>query len=158
MSNVAKWLGCFVLFCGSYLFALEPTDRVAIEQVIQDYTDAWNFRGGKGYANKYAENADFINIFGMKFSGRAEIEKRHMHILQTFLKDSRFEVLQTELREVQPGLVLATVYWRTHGYRNPGTDLSKSGTVREGIFSHVFVHNEGQWLIAMTQNTLKPEL
>src|ERR1700722_11262578 len=85
-------------------FALEDTDRSAIEGVIQDYTDAWNLRGGKGFGDHFTEDADFVNIFGMYFTGRSEIESRHIKILQTFLKDTVLEVLDLHLREVQSGL------------------------------------------------------
>lgn len=134
-------------FCS--LAALTTEDQNAIQQAIQKYTSAWNQNQGKGFANDFAENADFINIFGMVFSGRTEIEERHVQILQTFLKGSILEIQDVKLREIQPGVVSAIVKWNITGFH-----ISSSPSEREGIFSHLFVYRNGSWTIEMTQNTL----
>jgi hypothetical protein len=83
----------------------------------------------------------------VKFSGREEIETRHIHILQTILKDSKMEILRTYLREVQEGLVIATIYWQVKGFK-------VGESVRDGIFTQVFVRQGGKWEITSSQNTL----
>lgn len=145
-----------ILFISSSLSALEQADRQAIQEVIQDYTDSWNQRACKGFGNGFTEDADFVNIFGMHFKGKAEIEKRHIQIMQNFLKDSSLEILNTQLREAQPGVVIALVRWRCHGFRNPRADLSKPGETREGVFTQVFIHPGSKWEITASQNTLIP--
>ena len=111
---------------------------------------------GKGFADGFTEHADFVNIFGMHFVGRAEIEARHVAILQTLLKDSTLEILEIKLREVQPGLVVAIVRWQVEGFRSPHTDLTQPGVTRRGIFSHLFIQVAERWQITATQNTLIP--
>lgn len=135
-------------------FALEPADQDAIHTVIQTYTHAWNALGCKGFADGFTEDADFVNIFGMKFTGKEEIEERHVKILQTFFKGSKLEILATQLREVQPSFVIATVPWRLHGFRAPGSDNTLPGEVRDGIFTQVFIKSKDTWKITASQNTL----
>lgn len=153
----------FTAFCIASLcyfhgaLALEQADRMAIEKTVQDYTEAWNERDCRGFGDHYSEIGDFVNIFGMKFSGRAEIEKRHVDIMKSFLKGSKMETLNMSVREVNPGLVIANVFWRVHGFRTPGSDLSSPGETREGVFTHVFVQQHGKWEITASQNTLKPK-
>ncbi len=146
----------FLVFSSSFISSLEPVDQWAIEEVIKGYTDSWNQQGGKGFANGFTEDADFVNIFGMHFSGKTEIEKRHIQIVQTFLKDSLLEIQNLQLREVQPGLVIALVRWKISNYRSPRSDMSKPGEIREGIFTHVFIHSDKKWEITASQNTLVP--
>jgi uncharacterized protein (TIGR02246 family) len=149
------WIRVLFLFSGLSLnsaFALEHADQSAIQNIIQEYTVSWNQKGGKGFA----EDADFVNIFGMHFSGKAEIEKRHIQILQSFLKGSTLEILDSSLREVQPGLVVALVKWKLLGYKNPPSHPDQSTTVREGIFTQIFIQSENNWIITASQNTLKP--
>ena len=146
---------CFLCFATSG-FSLELSDQKEIQAVIADSTRAWNISGGRGYGEGYTEDADFVNIIGMHFSGNKLIEKRHVHILETFLKDSKFEVNTVQLREIQPNIVMAFVNWTVHGFRTPGSDPNLMGTVRSGIFSHVFVKDQGKWKIAASQNTLLP--
>lgn len=62
-------------------YSLEENDRAAIHEAIKDYVESWNHRGGKGFGNDFTEDADFVNIVGMHFSGKAEIEFRHIQIL-----------------------------------------------------------------------------
>lgn len=138
-------------------WALESADRSAIQGVIQGYADAWNLRQGRGFADGFAEDADFVNIFGMKFTGRDEIEERHINVITTLFKGSTFEVLYTQFREVRPGLVIASVHWKLDGFRNPGSDLNLPGETREGIFTQVFIRSNQKWEITASQNTLKPK-
>jgi uncharacterized protein (TIGR02246 family) len=142
----------FLLFHS--LSALEKGDEQAISAIIDQYADAWNHHAGKGFGEGFAQDADFVNIFGMHFSGREEIELRHIKILETFLKDSKLEILSSQLREIHPGLVIALVRWKIDGFRQPGSDLP--GVIREGIFTQIFAHDPNRWEIVASQNTLIP--
>jgi uncharacterized protein (TIGR02246 family) len=139
------------------LFAIEQEDRFAIQTIIQDYIIAWNEQEGRGFANDFSEDADFVNVVGMCFSGREEIEQRHIKILQSFLKGSQFELVNLKLREVQVGLIIALVHWRLEGYRNLTSDENEPTETREGIFTHVFVQFDKTWKIVASQNTLIPK-
>lgn len=136
------------------VFSLEKSDRNEIQEVIKNYTDSWNLRGGKGFGDGYTQDADFVNIFGMVFSGKAEIEERHIQILRTFLEGSNLEIVDSQLREAQPGLVIALVRWKLTGYRAPGSTANKTPEGREGIYTHVFIKSDKKWKIAASQNTL----
>ena len=146
---------CFVYL--NSVFALETADQTVIQEIITNYAKAWNDQAGKGFGDGFAEDADFVNIFGMHFSGKAEIEVRHIKILQAFLKDSKMTILSAKLREVQPGLVIALVKWKVDGFRQPGSDMRLPGVTREGIFTQVFLLRDHQWEIVASQNTLIPE-
>ena len=149
------FLRIFLFLCFS-LNAFEQADRTAIYDAIQVYADAWNYHGGKGFGDSFTEDADFVNIFGMNFIGRNEIEERHLKIIQTLFKGSFLEIQDVKLREAQPGLVIALVSWKLEGFRNPGSDMSKPGVTRDGIFTQVFINRDKKWLITASQNTLKP--
>lgn len=133
------------------MFALDANDHHDIKQIIEHFTNAWNYNGGQGSADYYAEDADFVNIFGTVFSGKQEIETRHIKIHETFLKGSLFEVIDLKLREAKPHVVIAHVYWEVSNVQKPGKD-SLNETMR-GVFTHVFLKNHGSWEITATQNT-----
>lgn len=150
-----NWFFTFIILGSSFgsLSALEKEEDDAIRNVVSSYIESWNEKGCVGFADGYTEDADFVNIFGMVFSGNEEIENRHTKILQTIFKGSTFELLDLSLREVQAGLVIALVKWRLHGFRKPGSDVTE---VREGIITNVFIDQGGRWMITASQNTLIP--
>lgn len=158
MSSLSKVLLSLICFCVCLnpLFALEEADKTAVLAIVQGYTEAWNQHGGRGFGEGFSEDADFVNIYGMHFSGKKEIEERHIAILSRFLKGSLLIVQDIRLREVHPGLIVALVCWKLDGYRAPGEDISVHGELREGIFTQVFVKGEQNWQITASQNTLKP--
>lgn len=142
---------CFsLLFILSFtsLFALNTGDRNEIDQIVEHFSHTWNDCKGTGFGDYYAQDADFVNIFGMAFSGKEEIEVRHVKILETFLKGSIFEVLETRIREAKPEVVIALVYWKVTNIQKPGQEEMN------GIFTHTLVKNNGSWEIASSQNTL----
>jgi uncharacterized protein (TIGR02246 family) len=152
-----KWiLALLCVFSIHSAFALQDADQQAIQDVISGYTDAWNLNEGIGFADGFTEDADFVNIYGMHFSGKDEIESRHQQILQTFLKGTTLEIISTELREVNPDLVIALVRWRVTGFGNSFAKMVGVEQILEGIFTQVFINTGDQWLITASQNTLVP--
>jgi len=139
-----KYLSLFFVLSFTSLFALDTSDRMAIDKIVEHLTHAWNECEGKGFADYYTQDADFVNIFGTAFVGKQEIENRHVKILATIFKGSQFEVLETRLREVKPDVVIGQVYWEVTNAPKP----------MRGIFTHTFVKNNGDWEITSTQNTL----
>lgn len=140
------------LLLGSSAFALDTADRNAINTIVAHFTDAWNLHEGKGSADYYAEDADFINIFGTAFSGKQEIEDRHVKIHEAFLKGSKFEVTELKLREAKPGIVIAQVYWNVSAIPKNGAGSTQD--TMKGIFTHTIIKNNSQWEVVSTQNTL----
>ena len=157
MSYFLKICGFSVFVFGfcAFLGALEEADQSAILAVINSYTHAWNQKAGKGFGDGFTEDADFVNVFGMHFKGKAEIEDRHLQILQTFLKGSSLKIMDTKVREAKPGVAIALVHWSLDGYCNPFCD--KPSEVREGLFTHVFIKVNNEWKITASQNTRMPK-
>lgn len=157
-SFMFKFLSIYFSFflCFHSLTALEKGDEQAIRTIIEHYTEAWNQHAGEGFGEGFAQDADFVNIFGLHFSGKEEIEVRHIKILNSFLKDSKLKIMNIQLREIQPGVVIAWVRWNLDGFRQPGSDIKLPGVSRDGIFTQIFVRHENLWEITASQNTLTP--
>ena len=52
--------------------------RSQIANVVDGLTESWNRHDMEAYAAQFAEDADFVNVIGMHWRGRAEIEARHV--------------------------------------------------------------------------------
>lgn len=150
-----KFLSLFLLLVFSAsAFALNPEENKEINQIIEHFTNAWNHHEGHGSADDYTQDADFVNIYGMVFSGKEEIEARHIEIHQAFLKGSIFEVIDSKFREVMPNVVIALVYWKVSNVQKPGKESPHNAM--KGVFTHVLLKSQNRWEITASQNTLIP--
>lgn len=141
-----------LLSVSSSVFALNSKDKETINHIVDHFTNVWNAPEGRGFADYYAHDADFVNLFGTAFSGKQEIEARHIKILETFLKGSTFEVTDLRLREAAPDIVIVHVYWKVSNIQVPGKDPLNE--TMKGIFTHVFLRNNNDnWEIIASQNT-----
>jgi uncharacterized protein (TIGR02246 family) len=125
--------------------------QVKIFSIVKALSDSWNSHDMAEYAAQFTEDADFVNVVGMHWRGRAEIEARHIDIHRTIFRNSRLQTLGTSLRPLAHGVVLAHIHWEMTGHEAPpGVPLS---AVRRGVITGVFVERNGQWLISAFQNT-----
>jgi uncharacterized protein (TIGR02246 family) len=137
------------------LFALDARDRQDIEDIVNHFADAWNNNQGNGIADDYAQDADFVNIAGMAFSGKQEIQQVHNQFHKTSAKGSNFQITNLKIREVKPDVAIVHVNWTLSNIQTPGQQRANPGTMK-GIFTHVLVKNNGKWEIQSSQNTLQP--
>jgi uncharacterized protein (TIGR02246 family) len=81
---------------------------VVASDVLHRLDDAWNAADAARFAAEFADDADLVNIFGVHFSGRAEIERRIRTIFDTIYKGSTHRSRTLELaRYLSPDTVLA---------------------------------------------------
>jgi hypothetical protein len=60
---------------GSASGAGQNSDQAPIRQTVMRLQEAWNRHDMKAFANLFAEDADFVNVAGAWWKGRAEIEE-----------------------------------------------------------------------------------
>jgi uncharacterized protein (TIGR02246 family) len=132
----------------------EPTAeaKAEITQVVAALSDSWNRHDMASYAAQFTEDADFVNVIGMHWRGRPEIEARHEDVHRTIFRNSTLRTLDHSMRLLNPGVVLAHIRWEMTGHESP-PGAPFSANVRHGIITGVFVQQEGRWLIAAFQNT-----
>ena len=65
-----------------------------IEKVLAALPESWNRHDMVAYASYFTDNADFINILGMHWRGRAAIEAQHINIHKTIFRNSQLQALE----------------------------------------------------------------
>ncbi len=122
-----------------------------IEKVLTALTESWNRHDMAAFGALFAEDADFVNVLGMHWHGRPEIEARHADVHRTIFRHSKLRTLEHSLRPLGPGVVLAHVRWEMTGHESlPGIPFAE---VRQGMITGVLVEQEGRWRIAAFHNT-----
>jgi uncharacterized protein (TIGR02246 family) len=124
--------------------------RQAIDRLVQSMATAWNKHDVQAYAEHFAEDADFTNVFGILVHGRAAIERSHASIFRTMFRDSRLTVEKTSVRFHAPNLASVDVRWSMVGARDPqGMEWPE----RYGLISAVAVQSAGgSWSFAVFHN------
>ena len=130
---------------------LTPKVQAEIFTVVKALTDSWNTHDMATYAAQFAEDANFVNVLGMHWRGRSEIEARHADVHRTIFRNSTLRTLNCSLRPLTPDVVLAHIQWEMTGHEAPPG--VKFEAVRHGLITGVFVEQNGRWLISAFQNT-----
>lgn len=130
--------------------SVQPSDESAIRQIPARFEVAWNQHDMKALASLFAEDADFVNVAGVWWKGRREIEQAHVQTHATMFKDSTLRVGEVKVRFLKPDVALVHVHWNLSGDTGPD---GAARSPRSGIMSQVVVKQHGVWLVASAQNT-----
>ena len=120
------------------------------EDVAAAFADAWNRHDMDDFAALFSEDANFVNVVGMWWKNRPEIEAAHRATHKTMFRDSRLEGVAASVVELSPGLASVHYRWTLTGASAP--DGSPAGT-REGILLLVLKKEQLGWRIKVAQNT-----
>jgi uncharacterized protein (TIGR02246 family) len=132
--------------------------EAALRKLVAEQNEAWNRQDAAAWSKDFAPDAEFINIVGTVFSGRAEIEKRHASIFGTLFKGSRSEVTVSKLRFLGADVAVVDMEHRVTGYAGlpPGVQATEPGVLRTRM-RYVLTKAGGSWRIVAGQNTdVKP--
>jgi uncharacterized protein (TIGR02246 family) len=122
-----------------------------IETVVTAVVGAWNRHDMKAYSALFTEDADFVNVVGMHFRGRPQIEAVHLDLHRTIFRNSNLRAVSTTVRSLNDQVALAHVAWEMTGAEGlPGWNVPE---LRKGMMSLVLVRTGDRWLITAAQNT-----
>lgn len=122
-----------------------------VETVVSAVVEAWNRHDMRAYSAQFTEDADFVNVVGMHFRGRPQIEAVHADLHRTIFRNSILRAASATVRPVNDQTALAHVAWEMTGAEGlPGWNVAE---LRKGVMSLVLVRTGDRWLITAAQNT-----
>jgi uncharacterized protein (TIGR02246 family) len=122
-------------------------DQQAIQGILQHLEAAWNRYDSASFAAVFAEDANFIHIFGGQLDGRVAIEAAHRNIFETIYKGSYARFTLPNIRFLRPDT--AVVFARAHVKFKEGIEVREIET-RPTL---VVVQEQDKWQIVAFQNT-----
>lgn len=133
-------------------------DEVELRQLVATQAEAWNKGDATAWTRDFTEDADFTNIVGSVFEGRAQIEQRHAAIFASIFKGSHVDV--TVRRIVFPEVDIAVVdtvhLLKDYAGLPPGVQNTEPGLLRTQM-KYVMKKISGEWRILAGHNTdVKP--
>jgi uncharacterized protein (TIGR02246 family) len=131
-----------------------------IRALIAAQAEAWNRHDATAWASRFVPNAEFINILGTPFSGKAAIDGITARVFATIFKDSRDSVTVQKIVLLTPDVAIAHYEHAVSGYTAlpPGIQPSEMGTDGKGVLRTRMVYvlqrqADGKWMIVNGQNT-----
>lgn len=125
-------------------------ETTAVARVVHAFADCWNTHDMNAFAELFAPDAEFVNVVGLWWKGRAEIKGAHEFTHQTLFKSSRLTLEEVDIRFPVQQLALARCRWSLTGHVTPeGAPLPQ----RNGVLLNVLRQEGGKWLIVDSQNT-----
>ena len=122
-----------------------------VDTVVSAVVEAWNRHDMQAYSAQFTDDADFVNVVGMHFRGRPQIEAVHIDLHRTIFRNSIVRAVSTTVRFVSDQIALAHVAWEMTGAEGlPGWNVPE---LRKGMMGLVLVRNGDRWLITAAQNT-----
>ena len=103
------------------------------------------------FAAAFSEDADFVNVVGMHWRGRQEIEAKHTVTHRTIFRNSNLQIVEQSVRFLSPSIALAHVWTQLKGAEHlPGRDVPAT---RRTLMTCVLVKEADRWLIRAAHNT-----
>jgi uncharacterized protein (TIGR02246 family) len=124
----------------------QTVGQIALE-IAATLEKAWNSGDAAGFANVFAEDADFIHILGGHGRGRDAIAQAHKTLFTTIYRGSRVTFELAGTRPVGPDAFLACLV--QHLVFGPGPDVQRM-TCRPTL---AVARQDQGWSIVLMQNT-----
>jgi uncharacterized protein (TIGR02246 family) len=123
----------------------------SVKSVVASLAESWNRHDMMAFAAAFAENADFVNVIGMHWRGRQEIEAKHTVTHRTIFRNSTLRMVDQSVRFLSPSIALAHVSTELKGAESLRERVAPE--TRHSLMTCVLVKEADRWLITAAHNT-----
>ena len=121
--------------------------RESVQPTIDALNAAWNRGDATAFSAQCTEDVDFINLLGLRVTGRAGVTRLHETIFQGPFADSTLTFSIEDIRIVSDDAIVAIV---------PGEMDIPAGPVKghlSTVATMLFIHEDASWRLASFHNT-----
>jgi uncharacterized protein (TIGR02246 family) len=122
---------------------------MAVQELAHRLVDAFNEKDADAFAALFAEDAEFVNIFGGRMSGREGIAAGHRQVFATALTGSTLTMEDLDVLPVGDDVAVCHLRW-SRGRTAEATDTTLPPGA--GIFTLVGRRDGDRWLLAAATN------
>ena len=132
-----------------------PADDAAIRQVVQHMTANYTDHRFADMAAYTTPDVSWVNIVGMWWRGRPQVQLAHQQIFDSIFKGVSFKPGSLTVRAITPDVAVVNLYCQVGAFYPP--DGVNRGTNKMGdnqdLLTLVMVKKKGKWLLTAGQNT-----
>ena len=120
------------------------------EALVDAFVSAWNAHDMEALASLFRADADFVNVVGIWWKDRAQIEAGHAFAHRSFFRNSALQADAVSVKALTAEVATVHVRWTLSGQEEPD---GSTGQTRSGILLFVATRGTAGWEIAAAQNT-----
>lgn len=120
------------------------------EDIPRLFAEAWNAKDAHALARLFADDADFVNVVGLWWHNREDIEKAHHYGLTRFFKHTKVTARRIKIRKLGDDVAIVHTRWKLVG------QIGKDGeTLNDRTAIMVFVAQRlaESWIVEAAHNT-----
>ena len=125
-------------------------DREVLESIPKRFADAWNRHDVEAVFADYEDDAEFVNVLGMRWRGKERFVQEHANRFATIFANSLLIFREVSIRELTSHAAVVHGIWTMKGHQDP---QGRWAPVRSGVLVFVARKIAGDWKIAVSQNT-----
>ena len=130
------------------------SEEDSVRKVVADYEEAWNKHDADAILALFTDDADWINVAGNWWHGRAEHRRGTAWVHEHVFKNARGHTGPVVIRFPTQDTAVAIFTHEVDSFVLPDGTPNPGGNHRLSFF---LVKREGRWLITSGQNTeIKP--
>ena len=126
-------------------------DQKAIKDVAFKFEKTWNDHNMDAMFDLFIEDAEWVNIVGMYWVGRADVKKAHQDFHATMFKNTPLKIDEITVRKITSDTAVAVLNLSMGDFTTPSGETIKNSKDR---LSLILVKQKGRWLIAHGHNTV----
>jgi uncharacterized protein (TIGR02246 family) len=123
----------------------------SVKSVVASLAESWNRHDMAAFAAAFCDDADFVNVIGMHWQGRQEIEAKHTVTHPTIFRNSTLQIVDQSVRFLSPSIALAHVSTELKGAESLRERVAPE--TRHALMTCVLVKEADRWLITAAHNT-----
>jgi uncharacterized protein (TIGR02246 family) len=132
---------------------MASADEAAVQQLINELTDAWNRGDAKAYGARFQADGTFTNVNGTFFVGREEFDRRHEDAFRRVYKGSTIAATIKKLRFIRPDVAVVDIDLGMFGWQgHPPVVQAGPDNALHTCLLMVLVKERGSWWIAAYHN------
>jgi uncharacterized protein (TIGR02246 family) len=155
MEALTVTVGLISTGCNGGVHAAQDAPQTAVEKLLAIEQTAWNAGDSVAYAAEYTDDADFINIRGQVFEGKAAVQQQHAKIFAGPFKDSTISIVVRKFTLLSDHAAVVDTDQTVSNF--PGLPPGIVATAPETLVTHfkylAVQQVDGTWKIAAGQNT-----
>jgi uncharacterized protein (TIGR02246 family) len=153
MKILASFYLLFLLSNALFAQAKSP-DEMAVDKQVDALIASWNNHNYDDIANYATEDCDWVNVVGMWWKNRREIQYAHQIFHEVMFKNVKLTKKSVHFRAITKEVMVV------HLLQKVGTYTSPSGTLypeADNLKLLVFVKKAEKWLLTAVENVVVVE-